>query len=257
MNIFTQGPKKISPFKASFNIILLAIILVSIFWFALSRVGIVFDFSFMYQYRVRMIDGFLMTLYISLASLVLSLLIGILSAFLHSSKILILQYLAKLYVSVIRGTPLIVQIYLFFYIVGTAFGLEDRFLSGVIILSVFEGAYISEIIRGSLSSIDKTQLDSAKAVGFTNSQTLRYIILPQLITRTLPALSGQFASIIKDSSLLSIISLIELTQTVREITSINHRLFEAYFILGLLYLALTLPINLFSKWMERKFVYEN
>ncbi len=257
MSVLTAKGNKISPLKASFNILLLTIILVTVFWFALSRVGIAFDFSFLNQYSVRIIDGFLMTLYISLASLGLSLLIGILSALLHSSNILVLRYLSKFYVAIIRGTPLIVQIYLFFYIVGTAFGMDNRFLSGVIILSVFEGAYISEIIRGSLSSIDKTQIEAGKAVGFTKTQSLRYIILPQLITRTLPALSGQFASIIKDSSLLSIIALVELTQTIREITSINYKLFEAYFVLGILYLALTLPISLFSKRMERKFVYEN
>lgn len=127
------------------------------------------------------------------------------------------------------------QIYLFFYIVGTAWGVENRFVAGVIILSTFEGAYISEIIRGSLLSLEESQLEAARAVGFTQRQTLRYVILPQLITRTLPALTGQFTSIIKDSSLLSMIAVIELTQTIREITAVNFRMFECYLALGLMW----------------------
>lgn len=149
------------------------------------------------------------------------------------------------------------QIYLFFYIVGTAWGVENRFVAGIIILSIFEGAYIAEILRGSLLSLEESQLEAARAVGFTRSQTLRFVILPQLITRTLPALTGQFASIIKDSSLLSMIAVIELTQTIREITAVNFRMFECYLFLGLLYLCLTLPISFISKRLERRFQYEN
>ncbi len=149
------------------------------------------------------------------------------------------------------------QIFLFYYIVGTAWGINNRVIAGVLILSVFEGAYIAEIIRGSLSSIEQAQLESAKAVGFDHRQTIRYVIIPQLFTRTLPALTGQFASIIKDSSLLSIIALIELTQTMREISATNFKLFECYFVLGLLYLCLTLPITFISQKLERRFNYEH
>ena len=106
-------------------------------------------------------------------------------------------------------------------------------------------------------SLEESQLEAARAVGFTRSQTLRFVILPQLITRTLPALTGQFASIIKDSSLLSMIAVIELTQTIRELTAVNFRMFECYLFLGLLYLCLTLPISFISKRLERRFQYEN
>jgi len=198
-----------------------------------------------------------MTLALSICSLFVSLILGVSSAVLQQSNILAFRYLSKLYVAAIRGTPLIMQIYLFFYIVGTAFGVENRFASGVFILSVFEGAYISEIIRGSLISMDGTQLEAAKAVGFTKKQTITLIILPQLVARTLPALTGQFASIIKDSSLLSMIAVIELTQTMREISATNFKLFECYLFLGVLYLALTLPITLVSKRLERGFTYES
>ena len=149
------------------------------------------------------------------------------------------------------------QIYLFFYIVGTAWGIDNRFWAGVLILSIFEGAYIAEIIRGSILSFDVSQLEAAKAVGFTPRQTFTTVVLPQLIERTLPALTGQFASIIKDSSLLSMIAVIELMQTMREISATNFKLFECYIFLGVLYLCLTLPVSLASKTLERRFRYEN
>ncbi|MCL1896547.1 MAG: amino acid ABC transporter permease, partial [Clostridiales bacterium] len=234
-----------------------SVALIVVFWVALSRIGVTFDFAFLPELGKRVGDGFLMTVALSLCSLVLSLALGVISAVLHGSRVLVLRYLAKLYVLLIRGTPLIMQVYLFYYIVGTAFGIENRFLCGVLILSVFEGAYISEIIRGSLLSLDSTQLEAAKAVGFTKKQTVTLVILPQLVARTLPALTGQFASIIKDSSLLSMIAVIELTQTMREISAINFKLFECYLLLGILYLALTLPITFVSKWFEKRFHFEN
>ena len=149
------------------------------------------------------------------------------------------------------------QIYLFFYIIGTAWGIENRFIAGIIILSTFEGAYISEILRGSLDSIDKSQLEIGKSVGFTKKQTFKFVIFPQLMARTMPALTGQFASIVKDSSLLSIIAIIELTQTMREISATNFKLFESYMALGLLYLVFTLPLSYISEKLERRFKYES
>lgn len=242
--------------KAAFNLLILSVALIVILRFSLTKIGIAFDFSFLPDVGIRIRTGFLMTAALSVCSLIISLLLGTVSALLHQSRILMLRYLSKLYVTVIRGTPMIMQIYLFYYIAGTAFGIENRFISGVLILSVFEGSYISEIIRGSLLSMDSTQLEAAKAVGFTKRQTITLVIIPQLVTRTLPALTGQFASIIKDSSLLSMIAVIELTQTMREISSVNFKLFECYFFLGILYLILTLPLAFLSKRFERRFQYE-
>lgn len=257
MNIFVADSGKTNPIKAAINMLLLSVLLIAIFWISLSRIGVTLNYSFLPEFKTRLLNGFLMTVYISLASLLLSLLLGVFSAVMQQSRVLLLRYFAKLYVTIIRGTPLIMQIYLFHYIIGTAFGLENRFISGVIILSVFEGAYISEIIRGSLLSLDSVQLEAAKAVGFTGRQTIRFVVFPQMVARTLPALTGQFASIIKDSSLLSMIAVIELTQTIREIGADNFKMFENYLLLGVLYLLLTLPITLISKRMERRFSYEN
>ena len=244
-------------FAAALNMLLASCFIVAVFWLSLKAINVEFDFTFLGQFRIRLWKGFVMTLCVGITSLFLSLVIGCLSAAGQGSRLLVVRYFCNIYVTFIRGTPLIMQIYLFFYIVGTAWGIENRFVSGVIILSVFEGAYIAEIIRGSLLSIADSQLEAARAVGFTRQQTLRHVILPQMITRTMPALTGQFAYIIKDSSLLSMISVIEMTQTMREISAVNFRLFECYFFLGLLYLCLTLPISYISKRLERRFQYEN
>ena len=257
-SLFIAKPDEKSGFVAmSLNLLLAAVIICVCFWLALGALDITLEFGSLARFNVRIWKGMVTTVRLSLYSLVLSLAIGLVATLCRSCRLLVVRYMASIYVQVIRGTPLIMQIYLFYYIVGTALGVSDRFIAGVVILSVFEGAYIAEILRGSLLSMDKVQLEAAKAVGFTKIQTLRYVLLPQLTARTLPALTGQFASLIKDSSLLSMIALIEITQTMREITAVNFRMFECYLLLGVLYLLLTLPITAVSKLLERRYSYEN
>lgn len=254
---FFTAPSKAPapPVKAAVNYALVCVAAIALFWASLVMAGITLNFDFVAQYGQRLWSGFLMTVEMSALSLVISMAIGIPVALGEGSRILPIRYLCDLYVKIIRGTPLLVQIYLFYYIIGTAWGVSNKFAAGAIILSVFAGAYIAEIIRGSLLSIDKDQLDAARAVGFTRMQTVRHVILPQLVARTLPALTGQFASIVKDSSLMSVISVIELTQTIREITATNYNLFGGYLFLGALYLCLTLPIMFVSRYFEKKLDY--
>ena len=252
----TRPDEKTPPAKAAVSLVIAAALIVGFFWLSLSRIDYRPDFSFLPEFKIRIWDGFWLTVAVSLASMVVSLLLGSLAAGGEMSRWLPLRYLSRAYVVFIRGTPLIMQIYLFFYLVGTAWGVENRFWAGVIILSVFQGAYISEILRGSFNSIEASQLESARAVGFSPVQTLRFVIIPQMTARTLPAMAGQFASVIKDSSLLSMISVTELTQTMREISAVNLNLVECYLFLGVLYLILTLPVVLVSNLLEKRFRYE-
>ena len=252
----TRPDEKTPPAKAAVSLVIAAALIVGFFWLSLSRIDYRPDFSFLPEFKIRIWDGFWLTVAVSLASMVVSLLLGSLAAGGEMSRWLPLRYLSRAYVVFIRGTPLIMQIYLFFYLVGTAWGVENRFWAGVIILSVFQGAYISEILRGSFNSIEASQLESARAVGFSPVQTLKFVIIPQMTARTLPALAGQFASVIKDSSLLSMISVTELTQTMREISAVNLNLVECYLFLGVLYLILTLPVVLVSNLLEKRFRYE-
>ena len=255
-NPFIATAKRPAPApKAVLNYLIVVIVVVALFWVSLAMAGIALDFSFVWEFRQRIWDGFLLTVELSAASLVLSLVIGIPVAIGQGSRVLVIRYVCDIYVKIIRGTPLLAQIYLFYYIVGTAWGVENRVVAGVLILSVFSGAYIAEIVRGSLLSIDQGQLEAARACGFTRTQTLRHVIVPQLISRTLPALTGQFATIVKDSSLLSVIAVIELTQTMREITATNFNLFGGYLFLAGVYLCLTLPIMFVSRYFEKRLDY--
>jgi len=247
--------KPVPPLRGALNYLFICVLIILVFWASVSALSLNFNFDFVSVYGVRIKDGFLLTIGLSITSLLISLILGALVAIGQISPFLPARYLCDAYVKVIRGTPLIMQIYLFFYIIGAAWGIENRFIAGVVILSVFEGAYIAEIIRGSFLSLDDTQLQAARSIGFTRRQTFRYVIIPQMVTRTLPALTGQFANVIKDSSLLSIIAVIEMTQTIREISSETFQLFESYLLLGVLYLCLTLPITFVGRLFEKKFNY--
>ncbi len=244
-------------FKKILNFGLVVLSLGGFLFLSAYRAKISFSVEHLWEYRIRFMQGFILTIELSLFSMLISLLIGLVVAWGRQSKVLYLNYLTRTYVELIRGTPLLVQIIFFYYVIGTAWGVDNRFIAGVLILSTFEGAYISEIIRGGYISIETKQTEIAKAVGLTKQQTFRYIILPQLSVRILPALAGQFASVIKDSSLLSTIAVIELMQVTKEITANNFAIyFESYLVLALLYLCLTFPVSLLSKALEKRFSYE-
>lgn len=248
---------KFKPFKPLLNACLVAATLAAFILLSASMAKIPLNPINLWDVRIRLLQGFALTLEISVFSLIVSLLIGSLVAYAHQSKWLYFKYLASAYVEIIRGTPLLVQIIFFYYIVGTAWGINNRFMAGVLILSIFEGAYISEIIRGGLISIESKQTEIAKSIGLTPFQSFRFIILPQLIVRILPALAGQFASVIKDSSLLSTIAVIELMQVTKEITANQFSIyFQMYLLVALLYLALTYPISKLSKVLEKRYRYD-
>lgn len=254
--VIKQG-EKVTAGVAAFNYALLIFSFAAFLFLTFKRLGLSLDFTSLVSYKTRFLQGFSMTVLLSVFSLAVSLIIGFATAIGNRSSLIFVSYACKSYVQLIRGTPLLVQIYLFFYIIGTSWGIDNRYFAGVIILSVFEGAYISEIIRGGMESIENSQMEIAKSIGLTKNQAFLHIVLPQLMTRILPSLTGQFASIIKDSSLLSLIAVNELSQSAGEISSSTYRLFETYFLLGLLYFLLTYPLFIFTKKLERKFSYED
>lgn len=257
--LFIKDPKKSSPSigKILINLLLVAAVLIGIVQFSLNQIGHIPRWDQVWTYRNLFAKGFCMTILVSLFSLILSLTLGTLAAFGNHSKIYFFHYLSKFYIELIRGTPLLVQIVFFYYIIGTAFRVESKLIGGIIILSLFSGAYVSEMIRAGIESIENSQLETARALGLNRRQIYRLIIFPQVIRRVLPPLAGQFASIIKDSSLLSFIAVREFTKVTFEVTAINFATFESYFLLALGYLILTLPISLWTKRLERRFYYES
>jgi len=214
------------------------------------------NWAAVYRYRDKFIQGWIATVAISAIALLLSTMIGLFFALAGRSRVLILRYCAKIYVELIRGTPPLVQILIFFYVIADAAGITNRYLVGALALSILSGAYISEIFRAGIESVGKTQLDSARAVGFTAPQTYRFVIFPQALRHILPPLAGEFASLIKNSSLLSIIAVSELTQNAREVSSLTYSNFESYLVLAVGYLVLTLPISLWTKRLEARSHYE-
>lgn len=256
-NIFMAAKDSpVAPWKRALNYFVVVVAVVAVVGVSLSMAGIALNFDFVVQYRTRIWDGFCLTVFISLFSLVGSLIIGIPVALGQNARFLPVRYLCDFYVKIIRGTPLIVQIYLFYYIIGTAWGVENRVVAGILILSVFAGAYIAEIIRGGYESLPRGPIEAARALGLSRVQCAISVELPQMVSRILPALTGQFASIIKDSSLLSVIAVIELTQTMREISATNYNFFGCFLLLGALYLCLTLPIMFISRYFEKKMDYD-
>lgn len=203
-----------------------------------------------WKYRALFITGFQVTVVISLVSLVLSTLVGLIFALAGRSSFLPLQYITKIYVEVVRGTPLLSQILIFFYVVAPAMKVDNRYIVGVMTLAFFSGAYISEIIRAGIEGVGKSQIESARAIGLTSAQTYRFVIFPQAFRQVLPPLAGQFVSLIKDSSLLSFISVNEFTKNAQQVNSITYSTLECYLLLAVGYLIITLPISLWTRWLE-------
>jgi polar amino acid transport system permease protein len=223
----------------------------------LRRSSLVWDWGALAPYWKLFLEGWRTTVCISLCALLLSTLLGGLLAWATRARFIPTRLFAQAYIELIRGTPLLAQIYVFFYIVAEAARLENRFIAGTLILSLFSSAYLAEILRGGLESIGRSQLDSAKALGLTPLHTYRYVILPQALRAVLPPLAGQFVSLIKDSSLLSIIGLNELTQNAKNVASYTFSNFESYLLLSLGYLLLTLPISLWTRSLEKRLRYES
>ena len=232
------------------------LLVVLVFYFSFHQLNYHWNWASVYQYRWKFVHGWITTVLISLASLALSTGIGLFFALAQRSRWLALRYFSKIYIEVVRGTPLLVQILVFFYVVADAFHVGNRYLVGILTLAFFSGAYLSEIIRAGIESVGQSQLESAKAIGLTRTQTYRHVIFPQALRQILPPLAGQFVSLIKDSSLLSIISISEFTLNAREVNSNTFSTLESYIPLAIGYLILTLPISLWTRYLERRHRYE-
>ncbi|WP_394244181.1 amino acid ABC transporter permease [Vibrio astriarenae] len=196
-------------------------------------------------------EGLIVTIKISLWSLLFAIVIGLFVGLMRISSNIALRKLAITYVELIRGTPLLVQIFIVYFFIGTVLDL-DRFTSGVIALSVFTAAYVAEIIRAGIQAIPKGQMEAARSLGMNYVQAMVYVILPQAFKRTLPPLAGQFINLIKDSSLVSVISITDLTKAGREVVSGSFAPFEVWFTVAALYLILTSSLSWAIQTLEKR-----
>jgi polar amino acid transport system permease protein len=208
-----------------------------------------------------LLTGLWMTLEVSLFAILLGIVIGLLTGLARIADNPALRLSAITYIELIRGSPLLVQIFLWYFVVGTLINtlLAKHGISqipslwfGVISLALFAGAYIAEIVRAGIQSVHRGQMEAARSLGMDYGQAMRKVVLPQAFRRILPPLAGQFISLIKDSSLLGVIAIRELTKATRETVSTSLQPFELWIVCAILYLVLTFALSMFVQYLERK-----
>ncbi|SFF40900.1 amino acid ABC transporter membrane protein, PAAT family [Fontimonas thermophila] len=195
--------------------------------------------------------GLWLTLKLSAISLVFALIIGVLAGLARVASNPAARALSATYVEIIRGTPLLVQIFIFYFFVGTVLDLS-AFTAGVAALAVFTGAYVAEIVRAGIEAVPRGQMEAARSLGLSYAQAMRHVILPQALKKSLPPLAGQFINLIKDSSLVSVMALTDLTKAGREVVSSTFSPFEVWFTVAAMYLLLTGTLSLWVRRLERR-----
>ena len=218
-------------------------------WYRVSR----------YLYRViddeviwgPLIRGLFITIEISLWSLALTLVIGLAAALLRLSNSWAGRLLARCYLEVIRNTPVLVQLFLFFYILAPIFGF-DRFWAGVLTLAFFEGAHAMEIFRAGIQSVGRGQWEAAESLGLSPFDVYRDVVLPQALRLVLPPLTGLVVNLIKHSAIVSAIAIADLTTAGRNVVAETFMSFEIWFTVAGIYLALTVTLSVFVSYLEHR-----
>lgn len=201
-----------------------------------------------------LLKGALITFKIVIISLPIAFLIGLITGLMSVSTNRFLRTISTFYVDIIRGTPLLVQIFFIYF--GLPAFLDIRIpaeVAGIIAISLNAGAYISEIFRAGINSINKGQMEASRSLGLSKWLTMRLIILPQAIRRMVPTFVNQFIVSIKDTSLLSVIGINELTQSGEIIMSSNFRAFEIWGVVGVFYFIIIYALSQLSRVLERRY----
>lgn len=212
------------------------------------------DFSWLSEYGPLLISGAKMTIYLSICTVFFGVILGVLLSLLRQSSFKPISIIAVAWIEFIRGTPLLVQIFLIHFAILPAIfgsGFPD-FLSGIIALSLNSSAYIAEIFRAGIQSIDKGQTEAARSLGMSGSMSMRYIILPQAFRNILPALGNEFIVIIKESSIVSVIGLHELMFNADTIRGSLYLAFEPLMAAALIYFVMTFTLSRLLGVAERR-----
>ena len=199
-----------------------------------------------------LLEGLLVTLQITIISLGLSFVVGLVTALLRLSHSVLGKALARAYLELIRNTPLLVQLFFIYFVIAPILDIS-RFASAILALSLFEGAYASEMLRAGIVSIHVGQWEAAYSLGLSTFDTYRCIILPQALRRVLPPLTSQAISLIKDSALVSTIAVYDLTMQGSVIVSETFLTFEIWFTVAAIYLLITVSLSFMVSIMESRF----
>lgn len=213
-----------------------------------------FKVSVMWESIPMLLNGAKLTILITISGLVIGFVLGSLAGLLKISRNRLLQKLAGAYIESIRGTPLMVQVMFIYF--GLPLLLGSRIpplVAGVSAIAINSGAYIAEVVRGAIQSIAKGQTEAGRSIGLTRYQAMLYVIWPQAFKRMIPPLGNQFIISLKDTSLLVVIGVAELTRQGTEIVADTFRAFEVWLTVALVYLAMTLTLSRLLRIMEDRF----
>lgn len=217
------------------------------------------DFSFMGTYYPYFINGAASTVMLAFFTVIFGVFIGTFIALMKISKLRVFRFAAAAYIEFIRGTPLLVQLFIIYYAVPFTFpdvrilGMDmSRFIPGVIALSINSGAYVAEIIRAGIQAVDKGQMEAARSLGFTHGMSMVYIILPQAIRNILPALGNEFVVVIKESSIASVMGISELMFSASIVRGATFRPYEPYLVTAVIYFVLTFTLSKVLGVAERR-----
>lgn len=202
-------------------------------------------------YMPTFLKGMQNTLWISMQALILAFFLGVVTGVMRVSKSCLVNGLAKVYIEVIRNTPLLVQLIIFYFGLGPLFN-NSQSVPLVMGLGIFTGAYVAEIVRAGIQSVARGQMEAALSVGMTYFQAMTEIILPQAVRRILPALAGQFISLIKDSSLVSVFGFAELTHAANRVTAATFRALVPNIFVAIVYFVIAYSLSQIVTIIEKR-----
>ncbi|CAJ0700451.1 Glutamine transport system permease protein GlnP [Ralstonia edaphis] len=210
------------------------------------------DFSPVWAGWTDILHGALVTVEVTAAALVLGCVLGLLIGIGRlNPRRRFIYGICTIYVTFIRGTPLLVQLFLLFFGLPQFDILLPAFVCGVLGLGVYSGAYVSEIVRGAIQSVDRGQMEAARSIGMSSAQSMRAIILPQAVVRMIPPLGNEFIALIKNSALVSLLTIHDLMHEGQKIISVSYRSLEVYLAIALVYLVLTSAASYLLHRLER------
>ena len=221
--------------------------------FALAVGGSSNFFEYAVSISPRLFEGLKMTIAMTVCSLILGILVGLLSCFCSISKSFILNKLSGAYLSIIRGTPLMVQATFIYFGLSAALNMPiTSFTASIIVLMLNSGAYLSEIFRSGISAINKGQMEAARSLGLPHGVAMRKIILPQAFRIVIPSVTNQFIITLKDTSILSVIGVAEMMRQSQQLIANNFRAFETYAIVAVWYYVLVIILTKLFKLLVRR-----
>ena len=213
-----------------------------------------FDMDLVFNSFPLLLVGAGVTIQITVLSTAIGFVIGLIVGVARISHVRLLRMLAEVYVEFFRGTPLLVQIFLFYFALPVLTGQRiDPFIAAISACGINSGAYVAEIFRAGIQSVDDGQMEAGRSLGMTWLQTMRYIIVPQAFKRVIPPLGNEFIAMLKDSSLVSVIGFEELTRRGQLIIAKTYGSFEIWMSVAVIYLVMTLTISRFVAYLERRY----